>query len=67
MVHTDCALVQVWAGSPAKFLRHLEPEEASFIGKSASCYAELSAIHKCECGSLSSSRARPVCLVVFAV
>ncbi|PNW79458.1 hypothetical protein CHLRE_09g415850v5 [Chlamydomonas reinhardtii] len=39
---------QVWAGSPAKFLRHLEPEEASFIGKSASCYAELSAIHKFE-------------------
>ncbi|KAG2483607.1 hypothetical protein HYH03_017549 [Edaphochlamys debaryana] len=39
---------QVWAGSPAKFLRNLEPEEASFIAKSAANYAELSVVHKFE-------------------
>lgn len=40
---------QVWAGSPAKFLRNLEPEEAAFIAKSAANYAELANEHKCEC------------------
>ncbi|GIM16725.1 hypothetical protein Vretimale_19326, partial [Volvox reticuliferus] len=39
---------QVWAGSPAKFLRNLEPEEEAFIAKSAANYSELSAIHKFE-------------------
>lgn len=39
---------QVWAGSPAKFLRELEPEEAAFIAKSAANYSELSSVHKCK-------------------
>ncbi|KXZ45372.1 hypothetical protein GPECTOR_55g278 [Gonium pectorale] len=39
---------QVWAGSPAKFLRALEPEESAFIAKSAANYAELSVVHKFE-------------------
>ncbi|GFR42908.1 hypothetical protein Agub_g3904 [Astrephomene gubernaculifera] len=39
---------QVWAGSPAKFLRELEPEEAAFVAKSAANYSELSGVHKFE-------------------
>lgn len=39
---------QVWAGSPAKFLRKLEPEETEFLAKSASNYAQLADVHRCE-------------------
>ncbi len=38
----------MWAGSPAKFLRNLEPDEEAFIAKSAANYSELSSIHKCK-------------------
>ncbi len=37
--------VQVWAGNPAKFLRHLTEEEHSFIALSATNYAALADIH----------------------
>ncbi|CAN5960395.1 unnamed protein product, partial [Sphagnum jensenii] len=36
---------QVWAGNPAKFLRHLTEEEHSFIALSATNYAALADIH----------------------
>lgn len=36
---------QIWAGSPAKFLRNLSGEERSFLAKSADNYAGLGAIH----------------------
>ena len=41
------ACAQVWAGSPAKFLRNLEPEEKEFITKSACNYAQLADVHRC--------------------
>lgn len=40
--------VQVWVGSPAKFLRHLTEEEQSFIAISAKSYAGLAEIHSKE-------------------
>lgn len=40
---------EIWAGNPARKLRDLLPEEAAFIEKSASNYAELAQQHKCEC------------------
>jgi carbonic anhydrase/acetyltransferase-like protein (isoleucine patch superfamily) len=40
--------VQVWVGSPAKFLRHLTEEEQSFIAISAKSYARLAEIHSKE-------------------
>lgn len=43
---------QVWAGSPAKFLRSLEPEEADFISKSATNYAHLADVHRFENGKV---------------
>jgi hypothetical protein len=39
---------QVWAGSPARRLRPVEAEEATFIAASAANYSELAAVHKCE-------------------
>lgn len=36
---------QIWAGSPAKFLRNLTPEESAFILKSAENYASLAQTH----------------------
>ena len=49
-LHGPClSSLQVWAGSPAKFLRNLEPEEKEFIAKSASFYSELADVHRCEC------------------
>jgi carbonic anhydrase/acetyltransferase-like protein (isoleucine patch superfamily) len=41
---------QIWAGSPAKFLRNLSGEERSFLAKSADNYAHLGAIHAEENG-----------------
>lgn len=41
---------QLWAGSPAKFLRVLTPEEISAIPKHAQRIFELSKVHKEECG-----------------
>jgi hypothetical protein len=40
--------VQVWVGSPAKFLQHLTEEEQSFIAISAKSYAGLAEIHSKE-------------------
>ncbi len=37
---------QLWAGSPAKLLRDLTPEESAFIGESARHYAELAAVYR---------------------
>ena len=39
---------QVWAGNPAKFLRELDEDEASFILQSANNYAALAAVHSAE-------------------
>ena len=39
---------EVWAGSPAKLLRQLEPEEAGFIAQAAADYAALAAVHAAE-------------------
>lgn len=39
---------QVWAGNPAKFLRDLDEDEASFILQSANNYAALAAVHSAE-------------------
>lgn len=39
---------QVWAGSPARFLRELAPGEAEFIGAAAADYARLAAVHAAE-------------------
>lgn len=36
---------EIWGGSPAKFLRKLKPEEASFLKESADSYVRLSAEH----------------------
>lgn len=41
---------EIWAGSPAKMLRKVDPEEAAFIAKSASGYATLALQHKFEQG-----------------
>lgn len=41
---------QVWAGSPAKFLRNLEADEKEFISKSASNYSKLADVHRFENG-----------------
>lgn len=39
---------EIWAGSPAKFLRKLEESEAAFIRAAADNYCELSAVHAAE-------------------
>ncbi len=39
---------EVWAGSPAKLLRQLEPEEAGFIAQAAADYSALGAVHAAE-------------------
>ena len=39
---------EVWAGSPARLLRQLEPEEAGFIAQAAADYAALAAVHAAE-------------------
>ena len=39
---------QVWAGSPAKFLRNMEEGEADFVLQSADNYAALGAVHAAE-------------------
>lgn len=36
---------QIWAGSPARFLRELSPQESAFISKSAENYANLARDH----------------------
>ena len=36
---------ELWGGNPARCLRPLKPEEASFIPKSAQMYAQLGAEH----------------------
>jgi carbonic anhydrase/acetyltransferase-like protein (isoleucine patch superfamily) len=41
---------EVWAGSPAKFLRKLEPEEKEFITTSAINYSSLADVHRFENG-----------------
>ena len=38
----------MWAGNPAKFLRELDEDEASFILQSANNYAALAAVHSAE-------------------
>lgn len=37
---------QLWGGNPAKFMRNLKPEEASFLPASAQHYTEVAAEHK---------------------
>lgn len=37
---------QIWAGTPARFLRLLTPDEAMFITSSAASYAELAEVHR---------------------
>ena len=39
---------QVWAGSPAKYLRDLTPEEVAFLSQSAGNYVELAKTHMAE-------------------
>ena len=39
---------QIWAGTPAKFLRELEEGEADFILQSANNYAALASVHAAE-------------------
>ena len=39
---------EIWAGNPAKFLRELDEEEASFILQSANNYTALAAVHAAE-------------------
>ena len=39
---------QLWAGNPAKFLRHLKPEEKSFLPASAANYSQRAAEHEPE-------------------
>lgn len=41
---------QLWAGTPAKFLRNLTPQESEFIPKSADNYAKLAVEHAVENG-----------------
>lgn len=41
---------EVWAGSPAKFLRKLSPEEQDFVRNSACNYTELANEHRFETG-----------------
>lgn len=41
---------EVWAGSPAKFLRKLEPEEKDYITSSSANYANLADVHRFENG-----------------
>jgi carbonic anhydrase/acetyltransferase-like protein (isoleucine patch superfamily) len=42
---TEIPSGQVWFGCPAKFARHLEPEEEAFLPSSAENYAELAETH----------------------
>jgi gamma-carbonic anhydrase len=42
---TEVPSGQVWAGCPARYLRDLEPEEASFLSHSAQRYVELAKEH----------------------
>ena len=39
---------ELWGGNPARCLRPLKPEEASFIPKSAQMYAQLGGEHAAE-------------------
>jgi carbonic anhydrase/acetyltransferase-like protein (isoleucine patch superfamily) len=39
---------QVWAGVPARYLRDVEQEERSFVEASATNYAQLADMHRCE-------------------
>lgn len=39
---------EVWAGNPARMLRKLDPEEATFIAQSADNYSALATIHAAE-------------------
>ena len=39
---------QIWAGTPAKFLREMEEGEADFILQSANNYAALASVHAAE-------------------
>lgn len=41
---------EIWGGAPARFLRKLKPEEASFLSESAEHYARLAAEHAAEAG-----------------
>jgi hypothetical protein len=43
---------QVWAGSPAKLLRVMTPEEGAFVAGSASNYAALATEHAIEAGKV---------------
>ena len=43
--HTTVPAGEIWGGNPAKKLRALKPEEAAFISKSATHYAELGSEH----------------------
>jgi gamma-carbonic anhydrase len=40
---------QVWMGTPARYMRDIDPGEASFLGLSAHNYAELAKAHWNEC------------------
>lgn len=37
---------QIWAGTPARFLRALTADEAMFVTSSASSYADLAEVHR---------------------
>ena len=47
---------QLWGGNPAKFLRDVKPEEASFMSVSAQKYVELASEHMKEASKTPMQR-----------
>lgn len=45
---------ELWGGNPARRLRELRPEEASFLPKSASLYSDLGKQHRVDCSEAST-------------
>jgi gamma-carbonic anhydrase len=45
---------ELWGGNPAKRLRALKPEEASFLPKSAEMYRDLARLHRKDCEAASA-------------
>jgi gamma-carbonic anhydrase len=42
---------ELWGGNPAKYLRRLKPEEASFLPRSAEVYCDLAKLHMKDCAA----------------
>lgn len=45
---------ELWGGNPAKRLRELKPQEASFLPQSAENYADLAKLHSKDCAAASA-------------